>query len=518
MTASRSQSTRSLWQTNRGVVALCFVLLELLFFSTDSIGVPAHLMSGDIGATPYLAVWFMVAFLLPAALIMPLLGSLKARFGAKRIATVGPGLFGLACLAASITRDPLLFIGWRILQGLGAGVIPAAAGGYLGSQLGEKNTPMGKGLVALAVVAGSSMGIPLSALITWHLSWRVLYAGLGLAALVAVAVILRLMPATAGNPNAEIDWLGYSLMSGGFGLLALSLFVGNQREWFGSGVYVVMLWSSVILIALFGWRVVTKPKLIDLRIFQDINFCISAVNLTSVMFFLFMVFGIVPRFLVVTTDNTVGSYSWVFLPFVATAITAGAMVTPGVSPHLIAPTIKAKKKLCSAAIFSFALTALWMAQTSSQQSNANITIQMMAVGCCFALINCLEIQMSFSTMAAELMTSASSVLFFCTNFSKALSGGVSGAILTATSEGSWNRFREQVHAGNSALIPFKRILDGHFSGQMGADWSLGSLDVIHRLIAREVEVVSFINISSMVGVVLLVLCVLPWLHQSPQPK
>ena len=51
----------------------------------------------------------------------------------------------------------------------------------------------------------------------------------------AVAVILRLMPATAGNPNAEIDWLGYSLMSGGFGLLALSLFVGNQREWLAAG-------------------------------------------------------------------------------------------------------------------------------------------------------------------------------------------------------------------------------------------------------------------------------------------
>ena len=34
-------------------MALCFVLLELLFFSTDSIGVPAHLyVSGDIGATP----------------------------------------------------------------------------------------------------------------------------------------------------------------------------------------------------------------------------------------------------------------------------------------------------------------------------------------------------------------------------------------------------------------------------------------------------------------------------------
>ena len=80
---------------------------------------------------------------------------------------------------------------------------------------------MGKGLVALALVSGSSLGIPLSAFVTWYASWQVLYAGLGLAALAAVVVIARLMPATPGNPQAEIDWLGYGLMSGGFGLLAL---------------------------------------------------------------------------------------------------------------------------------------------------------------------------------------------------------------------------------------------------------------------------------------------------------
>ena len=447
VTASRSQSTRSLWQTNRGVVALCFVLLELLFFSTDSIGVPAHLyVSGDIGATPYLAVWFMVAFLLPAALIMPLLGSLKARFGAKRIATVGPGLFGLACLAASITRDPLLFIGWRILQGLGAGVIPAAAGGYLGSQLGEKNTPMGKGLVALAVVAGSSMGIPLSALITWHLSWRVLYAGLGLAALVAVAVILRLMPATAGNPNAEIDWLGYSLMSGGFGLLALSLFVGNQREWFGSGVYVVMLWSSVILIALFGWRVVTKPKLIDLRIFQDINFCISAVNLTSVMFFLFMVFGIVPRFWICHNRQ----HRWqLFLGVFAFRRNGNHRRCHGHArskSSLIAPTIKAKEETLLCGNFFICVDGLMDGSDQFPTEQRQYHDSDDGGGLLFRFDQLPGDSDVVFHHGSRINDSASSVLFFCTNFSKALSGGVSGAILTATSEGSWNRFREQVHA------------------------------------------------------------------------
>ena len=505
----------SFWLTNRGVVALCFVVLELVFFSTDSVGVPAHrYVSGDVGGTPYLATWFMVAFLVPAALIMPLLGSLKERVGAKAIATVGPALFGLACLISACSTDPQCFLAMRVLQGLGAGVIPAAAGGYLGGQLGPSHTPMGKGLVALALVTGSSIGIPLSAFITWYASWRLLYAGLGLTALAAVAVIARLMPATPGNPEADIDWLGYGLMSGGFGLLALSLVVGNQREWFESGTYVVMLWSALLLISLFAWRVARVPKLINLRIFQDINYCISTVNLSSVMFFLFMVFAIVPHFLIVVVDNTIENYAWTFLPFVATTVITGVMVTPGVSPQLIAPRIADKKKLCAAAILAFACTALWMAQTSAQQSNTNITVQLMAVGVCFALINCLEIQMSFSTMPAELMTSASSVLFFCTNISKALSGGVSAALATATSQGSWERFREQLEAGNPALLPFQQPLQEQASGITAAEWSQGSLQLIEHSIRQQVDVVTFINIASMVGIVLLALCALPLLHRS----
>ena len=505
----------SLWLTNRGVVAICFLVLELVFFSTDSVGVPAHAyVSGDVGGTPYMSVWFMVAFLLPAALIMPLLGSLKERVGAKAIATVGPGLFGVACLISASATDPQLFITMRVLQGLGAGVIPAAAGGYLGGQLGEKNAPMGKGLVALALVSGSSLGIPLSAFVTWYASWRVLYAGLGLAALAAVAVIARLMPATPGNPQAEIDWLGYGLMSGGFGLLALSLVVGNQREWFASPTYVVLLWSALLLLGLFAWRVAAVPKLINLRIFQDVNYCISVVNLSSVMFFLFMVFAIVPRFLVVVTENTIENYAWTFIPFVATTMATGLMVTPGVSPHLIAATIPAKKKLCAMAIFCFACTALWMANTSAQQDNSTLSLQLMAVGVCFALINCLEIQMSFSTMAAELMTSASSVLFFCTNIFKALSGGVTAAIITATSQGSWERFREQINAGNPALDAFQSSLSGHPMGSGGDGWSQGSLELMNKAISQQVEVVSFINIATMVGLALLVLAGLPMLHRS----
>lgn len=515
MSTGKTDQPSSFWLTNRGVVALCFVVLELVFFATDSIGVPSHTyVSGDVGGTPYLADWFMVAFLIPAALIMPLLGNLRERVGSKAIATIGPGIFGLACLLSACVTDPQLFIVLRVVQGLGAGVIPTVAGGYLGGQLGEKYTPMGKGLVALALVTGSSLGIPLSAFVTWYFSWRLLYLGLGLSALAAVAVIARLMPATPGNPAAEIDWLGYALMGGGFGLLSLSLVVGNQREWFESPIYVVMLWGALLLISLFAWRVATKPKLFNPRIFQDVNYCISTFILTLLLFFLFMVFAIVPRFLTIAANNTIMNYAWVFVPFVLTTMLTGIMITPGVSPHLIARSIPSKRKLCTSAIFVFGCTALWIANTSSQQSNANMTLQMMLVGTCFALINCLEIQMAFSTMAAELMTSAGSVLFFCTNIAKVLSGGVTSAITTVTSQGSWARFSEQLDPSNPALEGFKQPLEGHTLGITTDTWSQGSLELIQKAISQQAEVVSFINISTMVGVVLLLLCGLPLLHRS----
>ena len=517
MTATPADQTRSFWQTNRGVVALCFFVLQLLFFATDSVGVPAHAyVSGDIGGTPYLSVWFMLAFLIPAALVMPVVGSLKARYGSKTLAICGPGLFGITCLISSMAEDPQLFITMRILQGIGGGFIPAVAGGYLGAELGKTYTPMGKGMVALACVSGACIGIPISALITWHLSWRFLYVLIGLITLIAVAIISKLMPQAGGNPQAEIDWMGFGFMSGGFGLLSLSLIVGNQREWFDDPLYIVMLWTSILLLGLFAWRMATKPKLIDPRIFQDINYCVGVTTLSLVAFFLFMIFALVPRFLVIATKNTIDNYGLTFIPFAFAGVIAGAFASPGISPLVLAKTIPQKKKVCSAAIFAFALNSLWMANTNSQQYNINIGIQLVIIATCFALIACMEIQMSLTTMSPELLVSASSVLFFGTNIAKALSGGVTSAIFTATSEGSWTRFREQIHPSNTALEPFLKQLHGHAQGITGANWSQGSLELINKEIARQAEVVSYINIATLVGIVLLLLCALPFLHRSAE--
>ena len=74
-----------------------------------------------------------------------------------------------------------------------------------------------------------------------------------------------------------------------------------------------------------------------------------------------------------------------------------------------------------------------------------MTLQLISLGCCFGLIFN-ELLMAFATVPAELTTTASAVNFFGTNFAKSIAGGVSGAIQTASTQGSWERFRSHIQS------------------------------------------------------------------------
>ena len=66
------------------------------------------------------------------------------------------------------------------------------------------------------------------------------------------------------------------------------------------------------------------------------------------------------------------------------------------------------------------------------------------------------------------------------------------------------------------MEPFLRPFQGHSSGITGNSWSQGSLELINQQIARQAEVVTFINIATVAGLVLLLLSALPLLHRSPE--
>ena len=116
------------------------------------------------------------------------------------------------------------------------------------------------------------------------------------------------------------------------------------------------------------------------------------------------------------------------------------------------------------------------------------------------------------------MTVASAVSFFCTNITKAISGGTSQALITTSSKGSWDRFRSQIFESNTALEIFQRPFLNINSGITTDAWSQASLEIIKESISKQVDVVSIINLSTTAGLILIPLSLLPFLHKETSAK
>jgi MFS family permease len=178
--------------------------------------------------------WVFSAFFL-ASLVGTVVGgglSDRTEGGGVRMALVG-GLIvfaaGLA-VAGAAPSMPVLVLG-RVIQGFGAGMVPAAAYAAIGRSYPERLRPRMFATLSTAWVVPGLVGPALSAQVAEHAGWRWVF--LGLLPLVAVTAAITL-PALAGVPparhpegagNAPLPLAASSLVAVGAGLILTGLTV-----------------------------------------------------------------------------------------------------------------------------------------------------------------------------------------------------------------------------------------------------------------------------------------------------
>ena len=146
----------------------------------------------------------MDAFLIPLALMLTFVGN-PASAMAKNAVVIGPAIFivGLRVLQHS---DSLVFIGFRVLQGIGAGfALPWRGLSQWG--IGKQYSDMARAICCQLCLRRQCRC--LAAYTTWYLSWRLIYAGLAVLLFSAWVLIIRYMPADRGDLEQKIDWLTF---------------------------------------------------------------------------------------------------------------------------------------------------------------------------------------------------------------------------------------------------------------------------------------------------------------------
>lgn len=209
--------------------------------------------------------WVITITLLVSAVFTPISGRLGDMFGKRRVALVLMGMLVLGSLVAVVSATVVPLIIGRGLQGLGMGVIP------LGISIVRDVVPADRlgssvALVSATLGVGAALGLPVSAFVTEHFDWHVLFwlaAGLGL---IVLGLIAWLVPESRARTGGRIDVIGVLGLAMGLTGVLLAISRGNEWGWFSLPTLGLFLGGTFVLLV-WGWleRRIPAP-LVDLRV------------------------------------------------------------------------------------------------------------------------------------------------------------------------------------------------------------------------------------------------------------
>src|SRR4051794_40477254 len=148
--------------------------------------------------------WVATGYTLALATVIPLTGWAADRFGTKRLYMVSLALFVIGSALSGLAWSAESIIAFRILQGLGGGMIMPAGMTILTRAAGPQRIGRVMSIVGIPMLLGPVLGPILGGWLVDSVSWRWIFfinLPIGLAAL---ALALRILPRDRPQPQHRL--------------------------------------------------------------------------------------------------------------------------------------------------------------------------------------------------------------------------------------------------------------------------------------------------------------------------
>jgi len=263
-----------------GVVILG-TIMTVLDLTVVNVAIPT--LARDLGAPIPAIQWVMTGYMLAFATVIPLTGWAAERFGARRAWIFALLLFLAGSVLAGAAWSLGSLIAFRVLQGLGAGMILPIGQTILAQAAGPQRMGRVMSVIGVPMLLAPVFGPLLGGAIIGAASWRWIFfinLPVGLAAVVAA---LRLLPAGFGaRGGLRLDVRGLLLLSPGIAVFLYGMSEAGAGGGFGSPRTSVAVLTGLALIALFFWHALARggSALIDVSLLRRRGFgAAAAVNL-----------------------------------------------------------------------------------------------------------------------------------------------------------------------------------------------------------------------------------------------
>ena len=238
--------------------------------------------------------WIAVAYLLSAAVIVPVYGRLGDLRGKRNMLLVALGVFAAGSLACAAAQTMPQLIIARVIQGLGGGGLMMLSHALIGELVPPIERVRFQGYFATMFAIASVGGPVIGGFVVTHVSWRWLFVANLPLALFAAWRLLKL-PAGERHPESQggIDVAGHILFAVGALSALFWLTSGGHRFAWASSTSAMLFTMAVISLSMLTWheRRYHAPFLpVDLFADRAVRLCAVLVTLFAACMFALIFF------------------------------------------------------------------------------------------------------------------------------------------------------------------------------------------------------------------------------------
>jgi EmrB/QacA subfamily drug resistance transporter len=280
---------------------------------------------GDLGGLNHFS-WVVTSYLLASTVSTPLYGKLGDMMGRKPVFLAAILIFLAGSMLAGLSQTMAQLIGFRALQGIGAGGLLVGAQAIIADIVPPRERGRYMGLIGSVFAVASVAGPLLGGFLVETFSWRwVFYVNVPIGALAVVVVVTRLHLHTP-TIRHRIDYLGAGLLAGGVSALILVTTWGGSEYAWGSPTIIGLAAAGVALLVLFVWHETrAEEPILPLSLFRSSVFSIANSMGFTIGMTLFGAIIFIPLYLQLVYGATPTSSGLRLLPLMAGLLVAAVL-------------------------------------------------------------------------------------------------------------------------------------------------------------------------------------------------
>jgi len=266
-----------------GVVVLGAIMSIL---DITVVSVALRTFQQEFDATTAQVAWTMTGYTLALATVIPLTGWAADRFGTKRLYMLAIFLFTAGSVMCSTASSLELLVTYRVLQGLGGGMLMPLGMTILTRAAGPERVGRVMAVLGIPMLLGPIFGPILGGWLIDVASWHWIFLinlPIGIAALIYAAIVL---PKDNVSPSESFDFVGMLLLSPGLALFlyGISSIPAAKQEhgtiWTAQ-VVLTSLVGLVLIAAFVPWALRKRNihPLVELRLFADRHMTVAVITM-----------------------------------------------------------------------------------------------------------------------------------------------------------------------------------------------------------------------------------------------